>query len=219
MDYIWKNDIWDELWNSFMNCWWLYMFICIYVVGGYICLWAYMLHICCWWLYMFVCIYVVGGYIFLCAYMLLVSLYVFVHICCWWIALTCYWWWIVGVSMYWTMLVWISRIRMKYVLLLSSPKFTHSCCWISSPCWWRILMHSIMRGVYAGWVEVGFHLQGFICELTSFHDWWHDYYWGVCDIPLWCFMLRYFHACLLGDLFEDVMTISYLFIIFAWFIA
>jgi len=91
-------------------------------------------HICCWWLYMFVCIYVVGGYICLCAYMLLVSIYVYVHICCWWISLTCYWWWIVVVSMYWTMVVWNCRIRMKYVLLLSSPKFTHSCCWILSPC-------------------------------------------------------------------------------------
>jgi len=77
-------------------------------------------HICCWWLYM------------LCAYMLLVIIYVTciygvgdyiccVHICCWWISLTCYWWWIVGVSMYWNMLVWPCEICMKYVLLLSSP--------------------------------------------------------------------------------------------------
>jgi len=100
-------------------------------------------HICCWWLYM------------LGAYMLLVIIYVYVHICCWWISLTCYWWWIVGVSMYWTMLVWICGIRMKYVLLLSSPKFTHSCCWISSPCWWRILMYSIMRGDYDVFVASG----------------------------------------------------------------
>jgi len=111
--------------NSLM---WLYMFMCIYVVGGYICLCAYMLlvviyvyvHICCWWWYM------------LCAYMLLVMIYVMciyvvgdymccVHICCWWISLTWYWWRIVGVSMYWDMLVWTCGIRMKYVLLLSSP--------------------------------------------------------------------------------------------------
>jgi len=32
--------------------------VCIYVVGGYICC----VHICCWWLYMFVCIYVVGEF-------------------------------------------------------------------------------------------------------------------------------------------------------------
>ena len=54
----------------------------------------------------------------------------------------------------------------------------------------------------------------FIYELVAFHGWWHGYYWGVCDTPLW-----YFHSCLLGDLFEDVTTISYLFIIIAWFIA
>ena len=107
----------------------------------------YCVHICCWWLYM------------LCAYMLLVIIYVvciyvvgdyicYVHICCWWIYLTCYWWWIVGVSMYWNMLVWICRIRMKYVLLFSSPKFTHSCCWISSPS----LVANTFVFNYAGWL-------------------------------------------------------------------
>jgi len=129
--FYFENGLYLEKWHFETN-----FEILSWIVGDYICLCAYMLlvviyvhtHICCWWLYMFVCIYVVGGYICLCAYMLLVSIYVNVHICCWWIALTCYWWWIVGVSMYWTMLVWISRIRMKYVLLLSSPKFTHSCC-------------------------------------------------------------------------------------------
>jgi len=41
---------------------------------------------------------VVGDYICLCAYMLLVNF------------LTCYWWWIVGVIMYWNMLVWIVEV-------------------------------------------------------------------------------------------------------------
>jgi len=36
------------------------------------------------------------------------------------------------------------------------------------------------------------------------------------EFPLWSFMLRYFHAWLLGDLFEDVTAISYLFIVIAW---
>jgi len=80
--------------------------------------------------------WIVGDYICLCAYVLLVIIYVYVHICCWWIIYVymhiCCWWWIVGVSMYWTMLVWICRIRMIYVLLLSSPKFTHNCCWFHS---------------------------------------------------------------------------------------
>lgn len=81
-------------------------------------------HMCCWWLYMLceyiliddgiyvVCIYVVGEYICLCAYMLLVN--------CFYMLLVVNF----GVSMYWTMLVWIYGIHMKYVLLLSSPKFT-----------------------------------------------------------------------------------------------
>jgi len=77
----------------------------------------------------------------------LVSIYVYVHISCWWIPLTCYWWRVVDVSMYWNMLVWIYGIHMNYVLLLSSPKFTHNCCWISSPCWCWILMYSFMRVV------------------------------------------------------------------------
>jgi len=41
------------------------------------------------------------------------------------------------------------------------------------------------------------------------------YFWVFGEI----FMLRYFHAWLLGDLFDDVTTISYLFIVIAWFIA
>jgi len=61
---------------------------------------------------MFMCISVVGDYICLCAYMLLVNFR------------TCYWCGIVGVIMYWNMLVWICGSRMKYVLLLSSTKFT-----------------------------------------------------------------------------------------------
>ena len=105
----------------------------------YICLCAYMLLVVIY----VVCIYVVGGYICLCAYMLLVNFH------------TCYWCWIVGVGMYWNMLVWICGIRMKYVLLLSSPKVTHNCCWISSPCWWRILMYSIMQGDYDMFVASG----------------------------------------------------------------
>jgi len=36
------------------------------------------------------------------------------------------------------------------------------------------------------------------------------------EFPLWPFMLRYVHAWLLGDLFGDVTTISYLFIEIAW---
>jgi len=36
------------------------------------------------------------------------------------------------------------------------------------------------------------------------------------EFPLRPFMSRYFHAWLLGDLFEDVTTISYLFIVIAW---
>jgi len=112
---------------------------------------------------MLMCICVVSGYIYVMCYMLLVIIYVYVHICwlvsiyvyvhisCWWIPLTCYWWRVVVVSMYWNMLVWIYGIRMNYILLLSSPKFTHSCCWISSPCWCWILMYSNMRVVYAGY--------------------------------------------------------------------
>jgi len=99
--------------------WWLYM-LCAYML--LVIIYVYV-HICCWWVY-----------ICLCAYMLLVIIYVYVHICCWCIFSYMLLWWIVGVSMYWNMLVWICRIRMKYVLLFSSPKFTHSCCWISSPC-------------------------------------------------------------------------------------
>ena len=143
MDYIWKSDILRRTWNASMSCWWLYMFMCIYAISGYISLCAYMLwmiiyvyvHVCCWWLYMFKFIYVVGEYICLRAYMLLVNnsyMLLVVNF---------------GVSMYWTMLLWICGIRMKYVLSLSSPKFTHSCCWISSPCWWRILVYSTMQGV------------------------------------------------------------------------
>jgi len=68
------------------------MFMCIYVIGGYICLCAYMLlmiryvcvHICCWWLYIFMCIYVVGEYICLCACMLLVNCsYMLLVVNCW----------------------------------------------------------------------------------------------------------------------------------------
>jgi len=51
---------------------WLYMFMCIYVVGGYICLCAYMLLVVIY----VMCIYVVGDYICLCAYMLLEIIYV-----------------------------------------------------------------------------------------------------------------------------------------------
>jgi len=48
--------------------WWLYMFMCIYVVGGDI----YYVHICCWWLYM------------LCAYMLLVNFFYMLLVAnCW----------------------------------------------------------------------------------------------------------------------------------------
>jgi len=70
---------------------------------------------------------VVGDYICLCAYLLLVNF------------LTCYWWWIVGVSMYWNMLVWIVEVAWIYVLLLLSHKSTRCWCRISYPCWWRIL--------------------------------------------------------------------------------
>jgi len=45
----------------------------------------------------------------LCAYMLLVK------------SFTCYWWWIVGVSMYWNIFGVDLWNYMKYVLLLSSP--------------------------------------------------------------------------------------------------
>ena len=70
---------------------------------------------------------VVSDYICLCAYMLLVNF------------LTCYWCWIVGVSMYWNMLVWIIEVVWIYALLLLSLRSTHSWCRISYPCWWRIL--------------------------------------------------------------------------------
>jgi len=124
ISFCFENGLYLEKWHFETN-----FEILPWVVGGYICLGAYMLlidyiccvHICCWWLYMFMCIYVVGEYKYM-------------HICCWWISLTYYWCWIVGVSMHWNILVWICGFRMKYVLLLSSHKFTHSCCWISSPC-------------------------------------------------------------------------------------
>jgi len=70
---------------------------------------------CCWCVYM------------LCAYMLLVNF------------LTCYWCWVVGVSMYKNMLVWIVEVVWKYALLLLSHRSTHCWCRISYPCWWRIL--------------------------------------------------------------------------------
>jgi len=63
----------------------------------------------------------------------------YVHICCWWIFFTCYWCWIVGVSMYWNMLAWIVEVVWKYALLLLSHRSRHCWCRISYPCWWRIL--------------------------------------------------------------------------------
>ena len=53
--------------------------------------------------------------------------------------LTCYWCWIVGVSMYWNMLVLIVEVVWIYALLLLSHRSTHCWCRISYPCWWRIL--------------------------------------------------------------------------------
>ena len=47
------------------------MFMCICVVGGYICLCAYMLLVVIY----VACIYVVGDYICLCAYAFLVNFY------------------------------------------------------------------------------------------------------------------------------------------------
>jgi len=76
---------------------------------------------CYWCLYM------------LCAYMLLVNF------------LTCYWCWIVGLSMYWNILVWIVEVVWKYVLLLSSHRSTHCWCHISYSCWWRILCIQLFR--------------------------------------------------------------------------
>jgi len=86
-----KNIHWTRLlWNSFMNgLIWIYKVVWMMV----------------WWLYMFTCIYVVGEYICLCAYMLLVFIYVmciyvvgefFLHV----IGVE-----IVGVSMYWNILL------------------------------------------------------------------------------------------------------------------
>jgi len=68
-------------------CCWVIMVMLLVIIYVYV-------HISCWWLYKFMCIYVVGDYICVCAYMLLVNF------------LTCYWCWILGVSMYWNMLVW-----------------------------------------------------------------------------------------------------------------
>ena len=79
--------------------------MCIYVVGGYICLCTYMSLV----VISVMCIYVVGDYICLCAYMLLVNFSYMLLVV------------IVGVSKYWNMLMWTCGIGMKYVLLLSSP--------------------------------------------------------------------------------------------------
>jgi len=137
-----ENIHWARLlWNSSMNSLiWLYMFMCIYVVGSYICLCAYTLLVVIY----VMCIYVVGDYICLCAYMLLVNFsYMLLVVKCW-------------VSMYWIMLVWICGIRMKYVLLLSSPRSAHSCCWISSPC----LVANTFVFNYAGWLWCSVGIRG-----------------------------------------------------------
>jgi len=56
------------------------VFTCIYVVGGYICLCAYMLLVVIY----VMCIYVVGDYICLCAYTLLVKFsYMLLMVNCW----------------------------------------------------------------------------------------------------------------------------------------
>ena len=54
--------------------------MCIYVVGDYICLCAYMLLVVIY----VMCIYVVGDYICLCGYMLLVNFsYTLLVVSCW----------------------------------------------------------------------------------------------------------------------------------------
>jgi len=106
------------------------MFMCIYVVGDYIGLCAYMLlvsiyvymHIYCWWLYMFMCIYVVGDYIGLCAYMLLVSIYVYMHICCWWLYMfMC----IYVVGEYICLCAYMLLVNFSYMLLVLNCWFKH----------------------------------------------------------------------------------------------
>jgi len=50
--------IWLYMLRAYMLLVVIYV-VCTYVVGGYICC----VHICCWWLYMFMCIYVVGEFL------------------------------------------------------------------------------------------------------------------------------------------------------------
>jgi len=65
-------------------CWWLYMFMGIYVAYMLLMIIYVCVHICCWWLYIFMCIYVVGESICLCAYMLLVNCsYMLLVVNCW----------------------------------------------------------------------------------------------------------------------------------------
>jgi len=159
---------WEYIFMCICCCWWVYIFMCIYVVGDYIC----DVHICCWWLYMW------------CAYMLLVNF------------LTCYWCWIVGVSMYWNMLVWICWSRMKYVLLLSSHRSTHSCCWISSPC--------LVANTFV------FNYAGCLCGVImmfSWHQGWQPRRWfGTTHVYSWskhfaCFRVSHICLCVRGELF------------------
>jgi len=125
--------------NVNICCWWLYMLceymllviiyvVCIYVVGDYICC----VHICWWWLYM------------LCAYVLLVK------------SFTCYWWWIVGVRMYWNIFGVDLWNYMKYVLLLSSPS-SHTVGLVDFIS--MLVLNTyvfIIRCFYSGWYDVFF---------------------------------------------------------------
>jgi len=63
----------------------------------------------------------------------------YVHKCCWWIFLHAIGVELLGVSMYWNMLVSIVEVVWEYALLFLSHRSTHCWCRISYPCWWRIL--------------------------------------------------------------------------------
>jgi len=61
-DSSWKYSLNSFTWKFFHESFDIVISVCV--------------HICYWWLYMFMCVYVVGDYICLCAYMLLVIIYV-----------------------------------------------------------------------------------------------------------------------------------------------
>jgi len=62
-------------------------------------------------------------------------------------------------------------------------------------------------------------MLGFIFYLDVFPELDDMATWGVCDIPLWCFISYWNFMHVYCGLFEDVTSISELFIIIVWFIA